>query len=96
MGVEELRDLFEGIEVVVDLLANAGPLDLDRHLPPVVHDGTMDLSQRGRGEGLVVELGEGLGQPDPQLLPDRGLDLLEREWGHIVLEAGEGVEVFLR
>ncbi len=55
---EQPGDASELSEVADQRLPGARVLDLDRDLAPVVPDGLMNLADRGRGCGLVAELGE--------------------------------------
>jgi hypothetical protein len=48
-------DLFHRLHVLDDLLADAGPLHLDRHLPPVPERRPVHLAERCRGQRCRVE-----------------------------------------
>ena len=93
MLVEELRDLGERVEVVDDLLADAGPLDLDRDRAAVAQRRAVHLAERCGRERSGVELGEGLRDPDAQFLGDDSFDLREGERLDVVLQARERVDV---
>jgi hypothetical protein len=52
----------------------------------------MDLGDRGRGDGLLVDLEEDLLERPPEVLFDRAPDLRERERRHLVLERGQRLD----
>jgi hypothetical protein len=91
--VDECADLFQGLHVVDDPLADAGPLDLHRESPAVAQPRAVHLSQRGGGHRGGLELGERLGEPDAQLGGHDALDVVERKWVNLVLQPGEGGQV---
>ena len=45
----------EDAQVELDLVLDAGPADLDDHVAPVLQQRTVDLRDRGGGEGLGVD-----------------------------------------
>ena len=61
-GAGEADDRAGVAEVGVERLGDPRVLDLDRDLAAVEQLGAVDLSDRGGGEGLLLELGEELGE----------------------------------
>ena len=55
---DKRRQQFGVGQIVADRLCRTGILDLDRYLAAVGNHGAMDLTDGGRGHGLVAELGE--------------------------------------
>jgi hypothetical protein len=91
--VGEGGNLRQGLQVLDDHLADAGPLHLDRDPAPVAQGGAMHLAQRRRRHRDRLELGEGLGEPDPELRADDGLHVHERKGLDLVLEPGQRFHV---
>jgi len=54
-------------QVGLDRLGDAGVLDLDRHVAAVARGRAVDLADRGGGEGLLVEVREGVAQGPAEL-----------------------------
>src|SRR5512143_42749 len=90
---EDLGDLAEGLEVVGDLFADAGPLHLDGDATPVPQRRPVDLAQRGRCGRLLFEARERLRDPRTELGLHDLLDLPVREGLDLVLEPVEALEV---
>ena len=82
----------------MDLLAHVRALHLDHDVARAVarEHGAMDLSERGGGEGSGLEVLEGLGDADAELLLDDALHVGERERLERVLQRLQRVDVLLR
>jgi hypothetical protein len=93
VGVEELGDRRQRLDVLGDALPDAGPLHLHRHLAAVAEPRAMHLAERGRGQRGRVELREALREPDTELARDDLLDLGERKRRDVVLEAAQRLDV---
>ena len=62
VGIEERRHFTERLEVVEHLLADAGALDLERHLAAVAQHRVVHLRERGGRYGLTALcIGMGMG-----------------------------------
>ena len=90
--VDELGELLDDLHVLDDLLAHAGPLDLDGDGAAVAQHCPVHLAERGAGHRGVKRL-EGLGDAGTDLGGDDLLDRFERDRLDIVLKPGQGVEV---
>ncbi len=91
--LEHPRGRPEEVEVESDLLRDARAADLHDHLPPGREQSRVDLRDRRGGERLRVEACE---DPVPEVLPDRPLDLRERNRRHLVDEPSELLDVHVR
>ena len=76
----------EVAQVGVDRLGDARVLHLHRDLTPLARDRAVDLADRCRGEGVVLELREDRRRPVPELLAQQLLDLLERQRRDVVAQ----------
>ena len=89
----EVGDLAQDLQVDLDALAHAGPLDFDRDFGAVAQHRAMDLGHRRRRQRLLVEALKQLVDGRVQL----GLDDLDDAFGRHrldrVLESREGVDV---
>ena len=93
VAVDERGDLFDDVHVLDDLSLDVRALDLDGDLPAAAEDGVVHLAQGCRGDRCRGELLERFGHPHPEFAGDDGLDLLERERLHVVLQARQGSEI---
>ncbi|MEZ5239355.1 MAG: hypothetical protein R2716_10565 [Microthrixaceae bacterium] len=78
-------------EVRPDRIRHARVLNLDRHLPALRGRGAVDLSDRGRRDGLGVPAGEDLTGVGAELLAQHGLGELGAHRRGIGLELREGL-----
>jgi hypothetical protein len=81
------------LHVLGAALGDAWALDLEHHLRAIVELGGVDLSDRGRGQGLLGDLdqpGRALG---PEILVEDAADLGERERPHSVEDLLELLDV---
>ena len=93
----QLRDPLLGLvgepaqdrEVGLDHLVEVGALDLEHHLAPVLEGRAVDLRDRGRGQGLVVELAEHLVHGAAELVLDELADPLAAEGLDLVLQLAQ-------
>ena len=85
--LDESRGLLEQLDVALDLARGVRPLNLDRDLLPVRKHRAVHLSDRGSRHRHLVELEEEATDRLLQILGDHPLDIGEREWRHVVLEA---------
>ncbi len=87
--LEQAGELVQQLNVGVDLALRVGALDLDDHLVPARQARAMHLADRGRGDGLLVELGEDLFDTQPELGLDDPPDVGERLGPGTVLELAQ-------
>ena len=92
----EARDFAQHLQVDLDALPHAGPLDFDRHFGAVAQHRAVDLGHRRRRQRLLVERLEQLVDRRLQL----GLDDLHDAFGRHrldgVLQSRQGVDVVRR
>src|SRR5207247_1367459 len=81
--------LVEKRKVGLDLTRSSRPLHLDGDAPAVRQRGAMDLADRSRGDGPVVELGEELVDREAEILRDDLLDVRERKRTNVVLKPAQ-------
>ena len=87
--LRDARRLVEQRQVGLDLAGRAGALHLDGDDLAVRQHGTMNLADRGGGDGLAVELDEQSLEGVTKVFLDDALDVLVRERPHVVLEAAQ-------
>ncbi len=87
--LEQAGELVQQLDVGVDLALGVGALHLDDHLVPAGQPCPMDLADRGRGDGLLVELGEDLFDAQPELGLDDPPDIGERLGPGTVLQLAQ-------
>ncbi len=93
MLVEEGGHFAERLEIVEHLLADAGPLDLERHLAPVAQYRAVHLRDRGGGDRLRLDALEGFGETHAELFCQDFLDFVVAEGLDMVLQPRQGVGV---
>jgi hypothetical protein len=81
-----------GSSWAAEQVVEAGPLDLDHRRLAAAEGRPVGLADRGRGQRLEVEGGEGLLDRPAQLLLDEGTDLLCRDGPHRGAQMGELVD----
>ncbi len=87
--LDERKQQAEVAQVGLDGLGDARVLDLDRHRLALARDRAVHLADRGGREGLLLELGEGVGERRAELGAQQLLDLAERERRDVVAQRGE-------
>jgi hypothetical protein len=93
VGVEELGDVLHRLQVLHDLRADPGALDLHGHRLAVAEDRPMHLPERGGGDRHGVQLQEGARGAHAQLVLEDPLGLREGKGLHVVLQPRERVGV---
>lgn len=81
------------LDVLRELLAQIGALDLDDDAAAVAELGGVDLTEAGAAERLLGEAREELADTGVELLLDGRFDHLERHRGNVILEMLELVDV---
>src|SRR5207245_7781031 len=91
--VKKLRDLAEGFQILKDLLADGGALNLDRHQSSIPQSSPVDLAERGRGDRRRFEFQKGLRDPRAKITADDLFDLAEGEWLDRILKPRERIQM---
>ncbi len=95
MGVGEVGNLAQRIEVLGHLLPDFRPLHLDGHLAAITKPGAVNLTDAGGRDRRCVEFREGLRNADAQFLGNDAFDLGEGEGLDVVLEPGQRLQVLV-
>jgi hypothetical protein len=82
----DARDRGHQLQIGFDLARRRRPLHLDHDVLDVREGRPMHLADRGGGDRPRVEREERAVDPEPELLLDDALDVLDRERRHVVLE----------